>query len=101
VAKAWWRDCDYELFARPTRERDAAEAEVAALKASEQSTREASMRWQAKAEQAEATAARLREAIVGALAVIEEFAESMPSRDRRAVENCLRAALAAQKADRG
>ena len=31
MAKAWWRDSDYELFDRLTRERDEARAEVERL----------------------------------------------------------------------
>lgn len=31
MAKAWWRDSDYELFARLTKERDEARAEVERL----------------------------------------------------------------------
>jgi hypothetical protein len=34
MAHAWWRDSDYELFNRLTRDRDALKAELAALKAS-------------------------------------------------------------------
>ena len=32
MAKAWWRDSDYELFARLTKERDEARAEVERLR---------------------------------------------------------------------
>jgi hypothetical protein len=32
MAHAWWRDVDYELFYRLTRERDEARAEVARLR---------------------------------------------------------------------
>lgn len=31
MAKAWWRDSDYELFARLTKERDEARAQLAAI----------------------------------------------------------------------